>query len=49
MAKGYPVRQDSTVLPECAVCGSGLFREATDGLRCEDCGLTQKDPFTAPG
>lgn len=48
MAKGYPVRPESMVLPECSVCGSSLFREVRDGLRCEDCGSTQKDPFTAP-
>lgn len=48
MAKGYPVRQEATVLPECPVCGSRLFREVRDGLRCEDCDTVMRDPFTAP-
>ena len=45
MAKGYPVRQESAVLPECQVCGSGRFREDPLGLRCEDCGIRLRDPF----
>lgn len=45
MAKGYPARQEATVLPECQACGSGRFREDLRGLRCEDCGARLKDPF----
>jgi hypothetical protein len=48
MAKGYPARQETTVLPECSACGSDRFREAHGGLRCEDCDLPLRDPFTAP-
>lgn len=48
MAKGYPARQESTVLPECQACGSRLFREVRKGLRCDDCGSVQKDPFASP-
>jgi hypothetical protein len=47
MAKGYPVRTESTVLPECGACGSKRFREAHGGLRCEDCQALQRDPFKA--
>ena len=47
MAKGYPVRQEAAVLPECAACGSSLFIAVPDGLRCEDCGALRKDPFTS--
>lgn len=47
MAKGYPARQEATVLPECRACGSHLFRETARGLRCEDCEATLLDPFKA--
>jgi tRNA(Ile2) C34 agmatinyltransferase TiaS len=45
MAKGYPARQEATVLPECKSCGSSRFREAGRGLRCEDCDARLEDPF----
>ena len=47
MAKGYPARQEATVIPECQVCGSHLFRETTTGLRCEDCNARLAQPFGA--
>jgi hypothetical protein len=45
MAKGYPARQETTVLPECLKCGSMRFRESPKGLVCEDCGTPLRDPF----
>ena len=45
MAKGYPARQESAVLPECRACGSARFREDPLGLRCEDCESVLRDPF----
>lgn len=45
MANGYPVRQEVQVLPECAACGSRRFRDEGPVLRCEDCGVRQRDPF----
>ena len=45
MAKGYPVRAEVSVLPECQACGSLRFREDRDRLRCEDCDATLQDPF----
>jgi hypothetical protein len=47
MAKGYPARQEATVLPECKSCGSGRFRETMRGLCCEDCDARLEDPFKA--
>lgn len=47
MAKGYPARQEATVLPECRSCGSVRFRESKRGLRCEDCDARLDDPFKA--
>ena len=45
MAKGYPVRPETQLLPECRQCGSGRFRDEGPTLRCEDCGSRQLDPF----
>jgi tRNA(Ile2) C34 agmatinyltransferase TiaS len=48
MAKGYPVRQEADVIPECPACGSGLFHESRRGLRCDDCGALMHEPFALP-
>jgi hypothetical protein len=45
MAKGYPVLPETQVLPECLACGSRRFRDERGRLRCEDCGVRQRDPF----
>jgi hypothetical protein len=47
MAKGYPVLPETQVLPECFACGSRRFRDERGRLRCEDCGVRQRDPFGA--
>ncbi len=49
MANGYPKAPEASamLLPECSACGSQSFREvAGGGLRCDDCGAVQADPFT---
>jgi tRNA(Ile2) C34 agmatinyltransferase TiaS len=45
MAKGYPIRPEPDLLPECHACGSHLFREGHHALRCEDCGALMREPF----
>jgi hypothetical protein len=48
MAKGYPARQEASVIPECRSCGSFRFRETPRGLRCEDCHTRLEEPFRSP-
>ena len=45
MAKGYPIRPETDVIPECAACGSSQFHEGARGLRCDDCGAVLREPF----
>lgn len=45
MAKGYPALPETQVLPECFACGSRRFRDEGATLRCDDCGVRQRDPF----
>jgi hypothetical protein len=46
MAKGYPVRPEPDVIPECHACGSSRFHEDARGLRCDDCSAVLREPFT---
>lgn len=50
MAKGYPVRPETSPQPECHECGSlRLSRERLGARKCLDCGATLvADPFAVP-
>ena len=50
MAKGYPVRPEAVVQPECHECGSLRLTKGVHGPRkCLDCdAMLVDDPFATP-